>query len=140
MTKSNVKKFNLTFTQCKQLVSNDVDLHNLLERLNDQPDFMAGCMSIDEVSEIMAINQGGCAGNAHRSVFYFEANKVMAEHGDDVLEFIEENTGELPAISNTSWSEMGSLYLSCAVELWCNNFADDFDGEVEVILMLREPH
>ena len=89
---------------------------------------MGGCMSVDDVAEIMAINQSGCAGNAHRSVFYYEANKVMAEHGDDVLEFIEDTMGELPKVENVSWSQMGSLYLSCSIELWCNNFADDFDG------------
>lgn len=70
--------------------------------------------------DIAAIVQGGCASGAYMpAVTYYTARQVMAEHGDDVLDYITDNMGELPAIpADTSWSGIACLYLSCAVELW----------------------
>lgn len=122
----------LTFTQCKQIIENGVDLRDFVERVNDQPDFMSDTnfgMGIDSIGELQAVVQSGCASNAHRSVFYYDANKCMSEHGDSVLEYIENNYGEIPAPkAGVSWTQMGSDYLSMAIELWCGNFADDLNG------------
>lgn len=53
------------------------------------------------------------------AVTYFEARTTMAEHGDDVLDYLQEQTGELPKPADIeSWSGMACFYLSCAVELW----------------------
>jgi len=124
-------KIELTFTQCKQLVANDVNLRDFVEQVNDQPEFMSDetGMQIDSISELQAIIQSGCASNAHRAVYYHEATKCMAEHGDDVLEYIETVLGELPVIPNgSSWSQIASIYLTTAIELWCGDFANDLDG------------
>lgn len=120
----------LTFTQCKQIIENGVDLRDFVERVNDQPDFMQyDGMGIDSISELQSIIQCGCASNAHSSVYYYDANKCMSEHGDSVLEYIENSIGELPAPKEgSSWSQLASDYLSAAIELWCGNFADDLDG------------
>ena len=68
---------------------------------------------------IAAIIQGGCESGAYMdAVTYWKANDIMAQHGDEVLEFIEESMGELPNVTGESWKGMAVKFLSCAVELW----------------------
>jgi hypothetical protein len=83
-------------------------------------------------SDIAAILQGGCASGAYMpSVTYHKALATMAEHGDDVLDYIENALGELPKPPDSaSWSGMACHYLSCAVELW----ASSVEAEVEAAL------
>lgn len=84
-------------------------------------------------ADIAAINQGGCASGAYMpAVTYYQAGQTMAEHGDDVLQFIEDHCGELPQPDKgESWSGMACFYLSCAVETFCainedlENWEDD---------------
>lgn len=116
----------LTFTQCKQIAANN-DLRDTVEALNDQPEFMQfGQMGVDSMGELLSIQNCGTAGNAHKSVFYYEASQCMNVHGDEVLTYIEESLGQLPDVSGKGWTEMASVYLSCAVELWCGQF--DLEG------------
>ena len=72
--------------------------------------------------DIAAINQGGCASGAYMdAVTYNKATEVMAEHGDDVLQFIEDHYGYLPEIpKGQSWSGIAVFYLSIAVDLHCS--------------------
>lgn len=75
------------------------------------------------VSQVEGIIQGGCASGAYMpAVTYYKALKIMGEHGDNVLQYIENTVGELPdlAYENTSWSGMACFYLSYAVELWAS--------------------
>ena len=71
-------------------------------------------------ADVAAIMQGGCASGAYMpAVTYHTARQVMAEHGDDVLDYIEAELGEIPAPApGTSWSGIACHYLSMAVELW----------------------
>lgn len=80
-------------------------------------------------SDIAAIIQGGCASGAYMpAVTYHQAIKTMSEHGDEVLQFIEDQLGELPnPRRGTSWSGLACFYLSAAVELW----AVSVEGELE---------
>ena len=73
-------------------------------------------------NEIAAIVQGGCASGAYMpAVTYHIARETMNEHGDDVLQFIEDSLGELPSVpTGESWSGIACFYLSCAVETWAN--------------------
>lgn len=73
-------------------------------------------------ADIAAINQGGCASGAYMpAVTYSQAMDTMAEHGDDVLEYIESSLGELPSPPHgISWSGMAVFYLSAAVELYAS--------------------
>lgn len=83
-----------------------------------------------EYYDIEAIQQGGCASGSYMpAVEYYNASKIMAEHGDKVLDYIEENLGEMPSPpKGESWSGIAVFYLSYAVELWAASF--DLD-EVE---------
>ena len=69
---------------------------------------------------IAAIQQGGCASGSYMpAVTYHTAAQIMAEHGDDVLEYIESVTGELPTPPrDSSGGGIAVFFLSYAVELW----------------------
>jgi hypothetical protein len=78
-----------------------------------------------EGEQIESIQEGGCASGAYMpAVTYYNARQVMAEHGDDVLQYIEDHYGELPAVpTGESWSGISVFFLSVAVELWVGQFA-----------------
>lgn len=75
------------------------------------------------IGQLQSIVQGGCASGAYMpAVTYYQANETMAKCGDDVLEYIENGLGELPAPQKgESWSGMAVHYLSTAVELWASS-------------------
>jgi hypothetical protein len=72
---------------------------------------------------IASIAQGGCNSGAYMpAVTYHSALRTMAECGDDVLQYINDQISELPAPSaDESWSGMACFYLSTAVELWAGD-------------------
>ncbi len=79
--------------------------------------------SIHDMCDIEAICHGGCASGAYMpAVTYYQARETMSEHGDDVLQFIEDYLGELPQPpKGESWSGMSCFFLSCAVEMWAHH-------------------
>lgn len=81
--------------------------------------------------DIAAINQGGCASGAYMpAVTYWDASVTMAEHGDAVLDYIEEHYGSIPKPADCeSWSGMACFYLSFAVELFAFIHEDLADWE-----------
>ena len=78
------------------------------------------------VSDIMAIQQGGCASGAWMpAVTYYNASITMGHHGDEVLDYLNDMLGELPHPDNMeSWSGLACHYLSLAVEAWACRAAD----------------
>jgi hypothetical protein len=81
--------------------------------------------------DVAAITQGGCASGAYMpAVTYYQARETMNEHGNDVLQFIEDNYGdELPQPQKgESWPGIAVFYLSVAVELWANMASDELEG------------
>ena len=88
-------------------------------------------------ADVAAINQGGCAsGSFMPAVTYHKAIETMSEHGDDVLQYIEDNYGELPQpnkgeIGMYSWAGMAVFYLSMAVELFASSLesSEDWDND-----------
>lgn len=71
-------------------------------------------------ADVAAIVQGGCASGAYMpAVTYHTARETMGEHGDDVLQYIQDIFGELPKpADDESWVGIAVLYLSTAVEAW----------------------
>ena len=92
------------------------------------PDWIRGGKDLDS-DDIDAICQGGCASGAFMpAVTYWQALETMSEHGDDVLQFIQDSYGELPKPrDDESWAGMAVHYLSVAVEIW----ASGAESEVE---------
>lgn len=83
---------------------------------------------------VAAICQSGCASGAYMpAVTYSKALATMQEHGDDVLDYIDDALGELPQPpAGTSWSGLAVFYLSTAVELWASSaemVLEDFEPE-----------
>ncbi len=116
----------LTYTQCKQM-SEIGSLRDFIHALNDQPVWITCNQDLDMI-DIKGIQQGGCASGAYMpAVTYYTAVQTMSEHGNDVLDYIGEQCGEVPRpVVDTTWSGLAVFYLSIAVELWCNQF--DLDG------------
>ena len=87
-------------------------------------------------ADVAAIIHSGCASGAYMpAVAYHQAEETMGEHGNDVLEFIEQQCGELPEIPRgESWTGIAVFFLSCAVELW----AQSVKGEIEAVLLEEE--
>ncbi len=83
----------------------------------DVPDWIDQDISGTDIS---AIVQGGCASGAYMpAVTYWQAKEIMSDHGDDVLNYIEDAMGETPRPpEGASWSSIAVFYLSVAVELW----------------------
>lgn len=84
-------------------------------------------------NDVAAICQGGCASGAYMpAVTYHTALKTMAEHGDDVLQYIEDAMGELPALptgrNSLGWAGMACFYLSAAVELWTSSIESELES------------
>ena len=73
-------------------------------------------------SDVAAICQGGCASGSYMpAVTYHQALKTMSDHGDEVMQYIQDNLGELPRPKDDeSWAGMAVHYLSAAVELWAS--------------------
>lgn len=111
---------NLSYTQCKQIAEINTDWRDVVEALNDQPEWIIEHL---EVYDIQAINQGGCASGAYMpAVTYHTAQQTMAAHGDAILDYINDIYGTLPAIGDDSWSGYCCTMVSMAVELWCSRF------------------
>ena len=83
--------------------------------------------------DVAAIVEGGCASGAYMpAVTYHKAAATMAEHGDDVLQFIEDHSGELPAVPpGESWTGIAVFYLSCAVKAWAHGVRDELETAIE---------
>ena len=87
-------------------------------------------------SDVAAIVQGGCASGAYMpAVTYFDATQTMNEHGDDILQYIQDTLGELSKPKDDeSWAGMACHYVSTAVELWASgaeSILEDYFEELE---------
>lgn len=80
-------------------------------------------------ADVAAIVQGGCASGAYiPAVTYWQALETMTRHGDDVLQYIDDVLGKVPAPkTGESWGGIAVHYISTAVELW----AHDIMGQLE---------
>lgn len=123
-------KINLTFTQCKQIQANTGDLRGFIEAVQDQPEFIRSMQDIDEVSELQAILQGGCASGAYMpAVTYFSALECMNEHYEEIEEILNDYCDQYVFDPQSqSWASFATELVSAAVEIWVMQFADTLDG------------
>ena len=93
--------------------------------MNNQPSWIVQELDQDDIN---AICQGGCESGAYMpAVTYWQAKETMNEHGDDVLDYIDDMVG-MDAVTpptDTSWSGMACHYLSMAVELWAMSHEEE---------------
>ena len=85
-------------------------------------------------ADAIAVYESGCASGAYMpAVTYYDANQAMAKYGNDVLEYIEENLGEIPQPqSSESWTGLAVFYLSIAVELFASSVVSELEQLVEI--------
>lgn len=86
-----------------------------------------------DCSQVMAIIEGGCdSGSYMPACIYGQALTTMDDHGDDVLEYIDDTLGELPSPPKDSgWSQLACFYLSYAVELYCSSIQEELENALE---------
>jgi len=83
------------------------------------------------VQTVAAIQQGQCESGAYMpAVTYHAAAETMSEHGDSVLQYLEDALGELPPLpNNTSWSGIACHFLAYAVDMWADLTADQLEAD-----------
>lgn len=82
--------------------------------------------------DIMAIMEGGCDSGAYMpAVTYYNALQTMAKYGDEVTEYILDYYGEMPDLSDKTWSQMAVTILSFAVELWASSVESEIEEKFE---------
>jgi len=91
-----------------------------LSEIDDAPEVPQWIDQDISPSQIEAIYEGGCASGAYMpAVTYYTARQTMGEYGDEVLQYLQDELGELPRPRNDkSWSGLALFYLRCAVEAW----------------------
>ena len=113
----------ITYSQCKQLTVNH-NLREIIASLSDQPAWITQEL---DIADIQAIQQGGCASGAYMpAVTYYDALETMRRHGDEVIEYLSDNYGDMPVPEGLSWSHLNVYFLSSAVECWASQF--DLEG------------
>ena len=73
------------------------------------------------VGDVVAITEGGCASGAYMpAVTYHSALRTMNDHGDDVLDYLNENgfIASQIVVKSSGWEGMACDLLSAAVEAW----------------------
>jgi hypothetical protein len=92
------------------------------------------------IQTVAAIQQGKCESGAYMpAVTYRAAAETMSEHGDSVLQYIEDVLGELPLLpQDTSWRGIACHFLACAVDLWADLTAEKLQAGGERIVELVE--
>lgn len=89
------------------------------------------------VSSIKDVVNGGCASGSYMpAVIYTKAMDTMKDHGDEVLQYIWEQLGEIPEPTNIDgscfhWSSKACFYLSVAVELWASGLYHEIEEAEE---------
>jgi hypothetical protein len=81
-------------------------------------------------ADVAAILQGGCASGAYMpAVTYHQALATMSEHGDDVLQWLEDyrvaEVLDAEKLLSYSWAGMACYLLSAAVEDWARHVEDE---------------
>lgn len=116
-------QFNLSFSECKRLINEGIDLRDFVDSVNDQPAWLLEMGGIEELDELLAIRQGGCASGAFMpAVTYRTAMRIMGVYGDEIMEYVEDQLSEITLPSGESWSGLAVYMVSRAVELWCGQF------------------
>lgn len=116
-------------------IDRDTEYRELLVEDLDLPyDEIPRWISQDiDLGQIEAVQQGGCESGAYMpAVTYATALQTMTEHGDEVLQYLEDAGFRLPSLipeEPISWPGLACRLLSYAVELWC--VAIDVEGIIE---------
>jgi hypothetical protein len=95
----------------------DVNVHDLCgEFLLEVPAWIDRSLT---VIQLAGIYRGGCASGSFMPPCEFEtARKVMAEHGDDVIDYLHKHSPDFSLEIGDSWGEFCSRLLCTAIDCW----------------------
>ena len=126
----------LTFTQAKIVINSlgrDV-LETFVADLNNQPEFMHTLGLCDDLGDMLSLYEVGCASNAHKAVYYYEAQQCMIKDSDSIeaqLEAMDYTITFTP--SEESFSQFCSNCCVLAVESYIAQFGEileALEGEI----------
>ena len=119
-------KIKLTNDQIEQLESNGYDIDHFREEIESQPSFIVEMGAIDSLSDMHAIQQGGCESGAYvPAVTYYTAKKILLEHENEILELINllHYTDEMTFdMQNETIGQFAVKIVSLAVDVWVGQF------------------
>lgn len=124
------KTFTLTYSQCKAVIENlgRDELETFISDINNQPKFLKFMGEIEDVAELIAISEGGCASGAYMpAVTYATALECMFYHSESVegqIEYMEELTFN---IGSETFSGFCVNLCAMAVESYVHNFDEVID-------------
>lgn len=127
-----MKYFTLTFTQAKTLI-NELGrdtVETFANDINNQPEFMENLGVIDSVSELVSLYESGCAANAHKSVYYHDAQQCMIKCSDSIEAQLE--CEELPITWNPTEDTFTQFCSNCCV-LAVESYIRQFEEVIEVL-------
>ena len=114
----------LTQSQVEQLESNGYDIDEFREMIANQPDFIKKMGAIDSISDLQAIEQGGCESGAYMpAVTYYTAKNIMVEYHSEIENIVSDVVDHFmfnPAIDG--FDGFCVEIVSIAVECWVSRF------------------
>ena len=117
-------------TTISDLADDDTYTETPLAKLGvDLPQWLVAIDPDITPRDVRTLSESGCAANAHRACFYSDAERVMSDHGDDVLQYLDDAECAV-STKDQSWTGLASTCLSAAVEIWCHQ-AMDLDVDTE---------
>jgi hypothetical protein len=96
-------------------------------------------VEVNTIGAAVGIARHGAGAMAARCCFYADAMRVMTEHGDGVLQYLDDSgcVETIPLTPSTqTWCGFASEVLTVAVELWCAQF-DDLDERRDLYIVAR---
>ena len=114
-----------------------MDKQGKLDRA-DKAEFPAW-VSVDHfyyLEDLKVVFENGCRSGAYMpAVIYGVAMATMAEHGQDVTDFLSDMYGDdMPEGAPMDWSLLCVDLLSMAVEAWCGQQYNSLQEELEYML------
>ena len=85
---------------------------------------------IDSVGELVSLYQSGCAANAHKSVYYYDAQQCMIECSDSIEGQLE--CEEMPIEWNPSEETFSQFCSKCCV-IAVESYIRQFEEVIEVL-------
>ena len=89
----------------------------------EPPGWISETISTLDVGGIVEVGCG--SGTYPPAVNHAQALETMNAYGDEIFEFIKDNQWEVPHFVIVSWKAGAVEIVSTAVEMWCNNVADE---------------
>ena len=111
---------------------NNEQAHDIMIEMSDTHQWV----NLTNLYTLAAVVQHGALSGVYAPcVNYNIAIKTMAEHGDSVIDFLDEfsmNYGDEISLEDTTWGEICVQFLSAAIDTLCSQIATRIFEEVDL--------